>query len=676
MEPDPLLVTPEEIHAFVRRAREVLRAVAHAEEGLSWEDRTARDELSERAHAADRLLTFCIEAAGWTRSASMLPFLAGRRTDEDDDLLEDEGGASQGESIANAVGQILKAGALVTPALAQLARSRSMLVRYEIAKHLHPTSDAAIAILERLATSDEWDAVRKAARERLVGRREFAWWHGKFSRDPVVGLDVAEAERLRAPLEIVARILDLSTFARTDHLGELADTISALPDALALDVLATVLAEPDRYYLRREPRLLAHVLERDPGGSALVQTLERWARGGSSNYDVRDLAKAAAAVLPSPIRRSAARRLLDEAEARGAGDRSDPCALLCAAAMSMLWPADEDPTPVLDAVLAVPADGPLDDLTMGYGDLFLREDLEVGPVLPRLVSACLSGFPPPWGRSGWWSSMLGRAPASVLRDTAMRALDGGSDRDTLAWALVTRIGRGHDPERDPAPVEILRSAWSEPRLRDAILESSSLRSRALPLAREDLRAGLLDFRRAEVVLRSVGELWGGVAPMRFGQESDEELARSRAEKGAVVEPFLGAEEHRGPPTEREWEIYRALRDRTLATSRDRDDWHLALRTLPEGGLAPDDRALFPRALELLREGADLLFALAWAMAASPDPEWLPLMEELTGVNAEETSDPRAQLHAALGVLSSPPSASAAPAGAPTANLEWMDEPDD
>src|SRR5262245_50701306 len=93
---EPLaLITPEEILAFIRRARAELRAVQEAEDRAPPLDRALREALSERADAASRMLEFCAEAAGWTRSPLLLPFLLSmlgvRRDDDDDDDYDDIG---------------------------------------------------------------------------------------------------------------------------------------------------------------------------------------------------------------------------------------------------------------------------------------------------------------------------------------------------------------------------------------------------------------------------------------------------------------------------------------------------------------------------------------------------------------------------------------------------------
>jgi hypothetical protein len=95
--------------------------------------------------------------------------------------------------------------------------------------------------------------------------------------------------------------------------------------------------------------------------------------------------------------------------------------------------------------------------------------------------------------------------------------------NVLGWALRRQIGRAHDPQRDPAPVEILRRAWAQPLLRAAIVGAHyDLLRRALPFAREDLRAGRLTYAEAGNVLQEIDTLWGGLAPLHYSSRSTPE----------------------------------------------------------------------------------------------------------------------------------------------------------
>src|SRR5262245_38132317 len=74
--PGATLITLDEIHTFIQRARDELIGLYEVGLGTFISDQELQRELSERETAASIMLAFCAEAAGWTRSPSLLPFLA------------------------------------------------------------------------------------------------------------------------------------------------------------------------------------------------------------------------------------------------------------------------------------------------------------------------------------------------------------------------------------------------------------------------------------------------------------------------------------------------------------------------------------------------------------------------------------------------------------------------
>jgi hypothetical protein len=228
----------------------------------------------------------------------------------------------------------------------------------------------------------------------------------------------------------------------------------------------------------------------------------------------------------------------------------------------------------------------------------------------------------------------------------------------------------------------VRRFFAEPRFRRVLVGRDDLAAHALPLLRQELRAGKLAWPEAEVAMRIIEHLYGGIADSgyfrrraRTPAEAEAQLRRQRAE----FRPFLGPKALQGPPTDEEWRLYRAARGQHAL--RGYDVWRVALEILPEGPWAPDDRALLEHALEVARN-VDRAVALpiAIALAAKPSEPDLPLFDELLRLTGDDAHIRRcrrlARERLGLGAATdaqadrAPPSVRAVPSG------EWMDQEDE
>jgi hypothetical protein len=681
------LVTAEEIRRLIDRADAEFEAVEEEEERADEEgDDEAEMELSERSYAAGQVLVFCVEAAGWLGDPSFLRFLrrmAGDGYADDDDV----------DKVAAAIGEILDRGVPVDDEVRRLARHPELRVRIAVAGHLSPKDEAAVRVLESVATTDPSTYVREEARRRLGPAREIAWWEGKFSRDPLQGLSGPEAETLRGPLGTIGAILDLSHHDQGARSDELRAAVAALPGTLALDVADRLLTDPRRRGRDVDPGLFAHRVNLAPG--ALADLVHAWAFDEISSLRASQDAEKAAPLLEPEARRVAARHLFELALRL---DRESEGAKVAAAMARVLWPADVDLAPILEVLLAgLGEEEKLDGVESELARIFHRGDVEATSILPQVLDARVAGYPDAWARFGYsCDSLLALAPPTQLREAAERAVT-REDGRTAAWGLTALAGRAHDPARDPPVPEVLARAYADPRLRAAILRDRELLRRVVPLARADLRAGRLTFRQTADTLGAIGDLWGGIAqkPYRHPGSSEDYQAKRRAE----LADYLGPASLHGSPTAEEWRTYRDLRAEALRDG-DHSTWWAALRIFPEGPWIPEDRALVPRALALAK-ALDLAFILACALSDRPEPAWLPILDELCALDDDGTVQRcRADAYAAVPKEqrpaprkkpaepkpaepkpaepkpAEPKPAAPKPAEPKAPVVEWMDEPDE
>jgi hypothetical protein len=665
--PSPLLMAPEELRSLAARAITAL----YDEQALNpFGDSEEYARGSRRVRVAIEALRFCASAAAALRDVGLLPLLV-----QAIQILEHYNDDDEGAiySAMRGIEELLRQGGELSPQVRALARHERPFIRMQLAWGLRPRAAPELSLLKELA-SDPVAEVREAARSSLGAQQETGWWQGKFSRDPLLALSPEEQERLGPVFEELSPLLDNRRLS-AEQAARLTALAEQLPDEALLDLARTLLAD---YELARFGGFLplgGLALRRGGAGALLYRLLARWS-SHSRGYSAGETAAEMLRELPVEVRLDACRELLAliaaaEPAARAAYKGPNPYRG-AATVVAKAWPAEADPSPVLEAILALPeAPGEVDASGSTLCDLFRRKDLDTAPLLERFLSAHLSGCKGPWSRvAGAVREVLERASPERLRPAAGRALESGDD-SLVAWGLLGLLGRLHDPDRDPAPTLLLQGFFEDPRYRRLIYEHSydGLGQRALPFTRAELRRGSLGFLEAAQTMLAIDRVYGGLVDT-IGDEEDEGAYQRKLQ--AELDAFLGPGERRGPPTEEEWRRYRAARDaHAFPASEELKGWSKALQIFPVGEWSPEDRAFLQRAIGRYREDApDIDIWLAHALSTRPLPEYLPVLDELLAGDRDGSSDTfkrsRKRARKKLG-LTAPP---APPVGAQDS---WMDE---
>jgi hypothetical protein len=679
-----VLATADEIRAIFRRARAAVVQIMTRDDDDDFDADEYRRE-SERLRAAVEALRFCCIAAGQLGDASLVPLvidaIAAR---EDLDAHADD----DVSAMSGALTWLLRAGAPVGPEVQALAAHHDPHLRAAVAAGLPARGEREIALLDALAT-DPIPDVRNAAKKALAPIREVAWWKGKFTSDPVARLLPDEALALKPTLERLSALLDEPRYRLEDRKGELEELVSALPDALLVDLVETIHSSSDAFG-GRFPALLTALLARPGGLDAFKRLCAIWSEERMTYLKGDDLA-ACVAALPRAARAAVCGDLAAHAASFPPSVRTSlrgGPARLAAELAGVAWPPGEDLSPLLDTMLSISqelGDSPeMDWVLTGLRKALESDEADPTTILDRVLDARLAGHPGPWKRLGRsLDDLLERAPASALRPAAERAIL-TEDRASVAWGIAQLLGRARDGERDPPAPELLARFLAEPRYRAVVVGSTSLRKRAVAPLRAELREGKLSHREACEAISAVGELYGGVATSMLGgvslAQSEASAEASRQEERQAIEAFLGPEALRGPPTAEEWAVLRAARGPLVRAGEPAGELKHALQALPPGPWSAEDRPVLEEAARrFLAEGeVGLVLPLAMALSSKPSEGELPLIDELIA-RAEPRSRPllkmvRGTVRELLGLPKKPAVAPAGPpfAEAKAAEVEWMD----
>jgi hypothetical protein len=679
MQRPPLdLATPEELRRLARRA---IAAVHLHFQGSSLVDDEEEERQNERFQTALAALRYCAAMAVHLGATSLLDVLVEallafpelHLVVEDDDV----------HGLAGAVGRLLERGAQVTPEVSRLSASEDPRLRWHVARGLAPVGPEAIAVLEGLAADANAD-VRAEARGKLRERGEVPWWRGKLSRDPLPALSPEERARHAEALARISAILDEPSEKQDGLRAELVELAGTLPDAVMIDLGATLLRGIEGGWEAEAP--LATRLASRPGSEeAIFGLLRVWTDADLSYHGVL-LMKAALGALAGPRRGEVCWALARFAlgasdEARDARRSAE---MMAAEIAGEAWPPGEDTEPLLDALLLVePLAGSWHDRIASALSRALRHPPAAPErMIQRAVEARLSGFP---GRSAAFGAalqaLLEAAPGQVLRATALAARD-SDELDTVRWGVGQLLGQAWDAALDPPRPELVEALCGVPRMRAALLTLHPQHRMAIAPLRRALRAGQLTYHEALTTVRAVGAIYGGLdtsglyesarpgAPERRRAEAEDERRQLRED----LAPFLGPPELRGPPTDEEWSTLRALRRASSEHER-----YAALLNLcvPEGPTwHPEDRALVDEGLAAARAGkAEAVSLVAEALTIKPQPGDLAILDELIALAADDDEYGPRQcklvVARALGAAAPPP----APAPALAEARAWMDEPE-
>ncbi|MSP63436.1 MAG: hypothetical protein EXR72_24450 [Myxococcales bacterium] len=673
------LATADQLREILRRALEGLELVAGADDHF---DRPVRRKNEVRFHASIEALRFVAAAAGALGDPSLIPEIASAI-----EALEpwDKHPDDHLQAACFGLRHLLAAGAPVDDTVRALAASPDAEVRQAVAEGLNPSGKEEIALLERLAR-DPVTEVRLPARAKLAKVREVEWWIGKWKSDPVARLSQEEQGRTGPAIARIAALLDEPSYKMEGLLKELAALAKELPDVLAVELAECVLSGA-RYGVR-VPDLGTMMLAREGGIEALRRVVAT--RDGNAHLFFDDAAAEMIRGLDAARQVEVCYAFAREALTAPQEERLQQGGLpnRLAEIAGKAWPKEAPLAELLDRLLTIPpsVNHELDWSASCLDDALATPGADLAPIVDRVLAAAAEGFPGSWKRLGRsLETLLERAPVAKLRAAAERAVEGGG-KEAVVWGIELLLGRAWDKARDPSKGKLAARLYADPRYHQAILDTTTLRDKVLPLQRAELRRGELDFRGASATLRQITTLWGG-AGRRHGflprHEVDEEKGR-RASRRALA-GFLGPRALQGPPTDEEWRIYREARSRCgFAT---RHDWLEALTNLPEGPWQPIDRAVLEQGLATWRAGdgeLGLFYPLAMAIAEKPSLADLALLEELI---AREPADShgliqicREDARRTLGLAAEADEEESDPDLASDdkkdrGDAEWMDEPE-
>jgi hypothetical protein len=662
------VATAEELRSIADRALTALE-----EQSLGNDDPVNERRSHVRFRVAVEALRFVSVAAAALGDASLMSVVL----DALEELVHWNDDAPDNiETVCEGVTGLLAAGAAIDARVREFARTDDHRLRLAVASGLRPKTPPAVALLEELCR-DPVPEVRQQARKRLGPVREVSWWTGKWKSDPIARLRPEEMAECAPAIEAISKLLDSRSYEISRHHEELVGNLEKLPDPLLIEVAENVLAGSERWWYPR-PELGTLMLSRPGSEEALIRLFQHW---GENAYFLGEQALSMFTRLPVERLHEICTTFLRRVATASDKERKEQSGLAATLArvVGQVWPKDVDLGPVLDVLLSLPVEEghSLDWVSSGLDDVFERE-VKATSVLDRVMDACVEEFPGSWDKLRYGLlKMLGRLPPQELRALVERILARPTGKMTQ-WAIEQLLGKAYDPERDPPVPEFLRQLYEDPRYRQCMRDSYELQPKLCPLLRLELRAGSLDFRQARTAISVLTRVYGGAErqdwmSLRYDREKEEEERRLKLRE-ALAE-FLGPEALQGPPTDEEWDLYRAARDEQGQA--ERSDWLLSLSLMPKGPWHPADRALFEAAVAEWRAGDDSVgYPLSLILTAKPTLEHLPLFDELIAREPlEDQGHLRYQKWHAMERLGIEPPEEGEDEDEGASPGEWMDEPE-
>lgn len=622
----------DQISDLVRRALATLDA---ASAKLGWV-RLPDEEAARAYDAAAAMLLACARCIALLRDPSLAPLAC--------EIVERiQNTDHQYESFAYAatagVRGLLAAG-LAVDELAYLADHPNPHVRTAIAASFPTDTPARLETLLGLAADEDTD-VRTSAKKRLEDI-DLPFWTGKFSSDPFAAVSDAEAKKLKRPVETICEAFDQRYWSEQTQKAFLA-AAARLPPPLAADALAR--AEVGgffRYSFGNEVAAALAAL-----GDTGLRALETIVLSPKVRYGKDMFSQKFAEALPVEEARRVLPALLERASAAPVDHaQRDSLAHCLAVVVGNAWPAEDDPAPVLDAILERPRWNPFDPVGSVLAAALRRSRSPA--VVERVEQALCRGFPDKWHEiDSEARAYLEALPKPALEGVARRTLDCGVD-SSIAWAIGILLDKLWDRKRDGSRRKLALAFDDDPRARSAMRRSHP--EKILPRLRKQLVQGVLDFPTAGQAIVESSKLWGGSfchARFMWIMARLDGVDEKRALHGDDLAQkrfaaYLGPRAGRVPPTDEEWAAYRRVRDAVTLES----DKHveLALEALPyEGAFDPADRAFFDRALEYVRarggkDERDLALIAAAVIAKKGERGDLPLLDELARLAPKRPDD--------------------------------------
>lgn len=622
----PQFLTVAEIEALIERAFEEIDAMLPSE---GWD--TPKHATQERDRQALYALCYAVACAGMHRSAALLPALSRvnayfAELDLGSRLYSD----GPADTLLGAIELTVAKHGAREPNVRALVDDDDSSVRRTLAASLDAADPDARPLLDLLAT-DADAAVRRVAQAKLGDARP-AWWVRKFSRDPTASLTPARATALAPTLRKLAALLDGGGVAKDGSKESVASLAARLPDALSVDLCATIVHDYDSARLHMP--LIAQLLRR-PSGIALVAPLVETFNGIEyASLLFSEIKKSLAGVDPATTE-----RLADAFLAAACGyelDDSYHSAPAEAADLAMdLWPTARL-VELVDRLVAAP-----ECTETWLGRAYLAR-LRAAEKPPRALSdraaalhdAGYAGLHDELAKT--LDDVLLHAPKAMLRPRAEAALRSDVPR-AIRWGLVAMLTRCHDDRRDGPRAELVARLCAEPRHRAQLRSLGVVAGIVLPYLREDLRAGLLDHDDARTVVMHVMSLYGdpsdalpNFGELRMGKEERVEVRLAAAAKRCAKEQqtladVLGPKALRGPLTDAEIAAYRA----TILRAEPNDvHWFFVRWTVSKNGLVAEERPMLAHLLATTGEHRDAIeHALPKLVVAQPDAELIPLVRK-------------------------------------------------
>lgn len=512
-----------------------------------------------------------------------------------------------------ALTELLQHGAPVTKSVRAMTRDPDPHVRAAVASGLRVADPEARALLEGLL-ADPDRRVRTLARERLPADQPTAWWVGKLDSDPLPRLPRADDDVLAA-LRTVALFADREVARQRDMLPQLTEALPRVPTPILFELVRRLVAFD--WAAPGYAPMLAELVRRPDGVPALWDVLvARLDRPHEWTHHYLVLGQICGDLGPDAIE-PLCRGLVQCLVERRKGRRAEDMARIIEGVLRERWPASLPGVLLLDAWQAL-ADTP--ELGAILRPLLSHSRVDLRSELPRLLALAEDGDDEILRALSATAARLDPEPRHAFVVRGLASSQGGLRALALKLLATLPLETAHGSGQDA-----FTRYWAEPALRRAITSEDRLCEAFCPYLRRLLRGGALDMSQASDTLRAVGRLWGGLS----GDERGEEVRATRLERAAAWHRGAGEV---GPPTEEEWEAWRALR-RQVMESKPKVQTPSLLLVRPAGPLHPDDRVVIDWIMARWRR--------AWAAVADPT--------DLRGEHVHETLG----VHFGLGGIEEP-----------------------
>lgn len=498
----------------------------------------------------------------------------------------------------------------------RLAGAESYSIVHPLVAWLDPGRPAERKLLERLCQHRSRYIV-KEARNRLASTETLPWWVGYFEHDPTVGLDEAETSALQPKF---ARYIELLDDHRNEHADEILSLVRQMPPRAKAGACLQLLRHWG-WRLQIGP-VLGELLSVEGGARMIcdfVKSQEHEFLGFEVSEGLRNLPSTTTSEQRAAVAREAMSRLRDASWK----DIDDVQGLPSTYAhmITLTWPEDLDPTPVLD-FLRERADPDAQEPAPGLGywdSMVKRLKPRWLPLLKEHFKQALAGdFVGRFSILGpSLESVADQFPEAERHQMALDVLDRKDAKGAVEWAVKTLAAI--------APEEV-----------DQRLDDPRVRKHAFSLkapgpfirGRRELRAGTLTPSEVGTIANHVGEIFGGqvnlLARLRDGLPGlGDPSVKNAPLREAIV---AAAPDLAGPLTEEEWALIRRLRAELSPSQVDEAGLEFVI---PEGPWHPDDLAWLEKLVnEIVPSKPQFIYFAAVLCAQHPCPEVLPLLEKL------------------------------------------------